>query len=187
MNKIALRSAYLEKRKKLQTEEIATLSAAIGNQLLNCPIWDASYYSLFLSIVSKKEIDTEFILTLLHGRDKEVCLPRMQNDTEIVHILLTDNTKIKTNHWGIPEPQNGLTVPPSEIEVVFIPLLAYDKKGHRVGYGKGFYDRFLSKCKPNTLKIGLSLFEPEEKIEGLDATDIPLDFCVTPVKVYEFK
>lgn len=138
MNKIALRSAYLEKRKKLQTEEIATLSAAIGNQLLNCPIWDASYYSLFLSIVSKKEIDTEFILTLLHGRDKEVCLPRIQNDTEIVHILLTDNTKIKTNHWGIPEPQNGLTVPPSEIEVVFIPLLAYDKKGHRVGYGKGF-------------------------------------------------
>jgi len=88
---------------------------------------------------------------------------------------------------GIPEPQNGLTVPPSEIEVVFIPLLAYDKKGHRVGYGKGFYDRFLSKCKPNTLKIGLSLFEPEEKIEGLDATDIPLDYCVTPVKVYEFK
>ena len=110
----------------------------------------------------------------------------MTTDIEMTHFLLTDNTLIKQNTWGVPEPQNGLPVPNSEIDVVFIPLLAYDKKGHRVGYGKGFYDRFLSKCRPETIKVGLSFFEPEALIENLDPTDIPLDFCVTPHQVYRF-
>jgi 5-formyltetrahydrofolate cyclo-ligase len=57
--------------------------------------------------------------------------------------------------------------------VVFVPLLAFDKKGNRVGYGKGFYDAFLSKCKPETIKIGLSFFEAEETIDDVFEND----FC----------
>ena len=70
----------------------------------------------------------------------------------MTHYLLTDNTKIKKNKYNIPEPIDGIEVPDNKIEVVFVPLLAFDKKGHRVGYGKGFYDHFLSGCQPNTIK-----------------------------------
>ncbi len=70
--------------------------------------------------------------------------------------------------------------------MVFVPLLAFDEKGHRVGYGKGFYDKFLSECKPEVLKIGLSFFESETLISDVLTTDIQLDLCVTPSKIYNF-
>lgn len=70
--------------------------------------------------------------------------------------------------------------------MVFVPLLAFDKNGDRVGYGKGFYDKFLKECKPEIIKIGLSFFEPEEKIDGIFEEDIKLDYCVTPNEIYTF-
>ena len=104
----------------------------------------------------------------------------------MAHFLLTDNTKIKKNEYNIPEPVNGLEVPSNKIDVVFVPLLAFDKTGNRVGYGKGFYDKFLSECKPDAIKIGLSFFEAEELISDIFEGDIKLDYCVTPNDVYSF-
>ena len=99
----------------------------------------------------------------------------------------TQNTKIKKNEYNIPEPISGLSVPNEMIDVVFVPLLAYDKQGNRIGYGKGFYDKFLSECKPKVVKIGLSFFEPEEIIEDVYQNDIKLDFCVNPEQIINFK
>jgi len=104
----------------------------------------------------------------------------------MTHYLLTDNTKIKKNQYGIPEPVDGIEVPVSKIDVIFVPLLAYDLDGNRVGYGKGFYDKFLSKCKPEALKIGLSFFEPEDKIIS-SPNDVRLDYCVTPSATIRFQ
>ena len=75
---------------------------------------------------------------------------------------------------------------PKMIEVVFIPLLCFDLKGNRVGYGSGFYDRFLKECNSNTLKIGLSFFKPENIIEDTNSFDVKLDICITPQKVFSF-
>ena len=72
------------------------------------------------------------------------------------------------------------------IDVVFVPLLAYDKQGNRVGYGKGFYDKFLSECKSNVVKIGLSFFDPEEFIEDVFENDVKLNICITSLEVYNF-
>ena len=102
------------------------------------------------------------------------------------HFLLTDNTKIIKNEFNIPEPVDGLEVPVFKIEVVFVPLLAFDEIGNRVGYGKGFYDKFLAECNSETVKIGLSFFEAEFEITDVNANDIRLNYCVTPNKVYEF-
>ena len=104
----------------------------------------------------------------------------------MTHFLLTDNTKIKKNEYNIPEPVDGIEVPAKKLEVVFVPLLAYDKKGNRVGYGKGFYDQFLSDCQPDVIKIGLSFFEPEEEISDIFEGDVQLDYCVTPKEIYTF-
>ena len=104
----------------------------------------------------------------------------------MTHFLLTDSTRIKKNFYNIPEPVDGIEVPVAKIDVVFVPLLAYDTLGNRVGYGKGFYDIFLSGCKTTTLKIGLSFFPPEEKITDVSENDIRLDYVVTPKEVFAF-
>lgn len=184
--KAELRKKYKAKRAQMTAEELEDKSMAIANNLLPLSIWQHSFYHLFLSIERLREIDTEFMLHILNGKDKNVVISKSDFATAaMTHYLLTDSTPLKNNKWGIPEPLDGIEIPTNKIEVVFIPLLAFDKKGHRVGYGKGFYDRFLDSCKPETLKIGLSFFEAEEYIEA-NEHDIPLDFCVTPEKVYRF-
>ncbi|MBK0369572.1 5-formyltetrahydrofolate cyclo-ligase [Flavobacterium agrisoli] len=185
--KKALRIAYKNKRQQLSEADIETSSIAIANQLLRLPIWEKKYFHIFLSIVNHKEVDTEFILHLLAGKDKDIIISKSDFATrKMTHFLLTDTTKIKTNEFNIPEPVDGIEVPSSKIEVVLVPLLAFDTLGHRVGYGKGFYDQFLSECKPETIKIGLSFFEAVPKIEGIFETDIQLGYCVTPQKIYTF-
>ena len=194
MDKKEARKKSKEARKQLTQEEIEDKSLAIANQLLRMDtvpslrlVWDKLYYHLFLTIVEQKEINTEYILQILAGKDKEIVISKCEFATlGMMHFLLTDNTKIKKNSYNVPEPVDGLEVPDAKIDVVFVPLLAYDKQGNRVGYGKGFYDNFLSKCKPETIKIGLSFFPPEEKIEDVSANDVKLDFCVTPEEVFRF-
>jgi 5-formyltetrahydrofolate cyclo-ligase len=187
MNKIQLRNTYKTLRQSLSETNIESYSIKIANNLLTLPIWKLSFYHLFLTIEKQKEVDTSFILTLLQGMDKEVIISKSNfTSNTLTHYLLTDNTRIAVNDYGIPEPVNGIEVPAHKIDVVFVPLLAFDELGNRVGYGKGFYDNFLAHCKPNTIKIGLSFFEAESLIEDVHEKDIRLDYCVTPNKIYEF-
>ncbi|TBX71066.1 5-formyltetrahydrofolate cyclo-ligase [Flavobacterium silvisoli] len=188
MLKKDLRKKYKELRSKLTPEELDDKSMAIANRLLQLDIWELTYFHLFLTIEEQKEVDTEFILQILAGKDKEIVVAKSNFETrEMTHYLLTDNTKFRKNEYHIYEPVDGIEVPVSKIDVVFVPLLAYDTKGNRVGYGKGFYDNFLSKCKPDVVKIGLSFFEPEALIEDVFLSDIRLDYCVTPMTVYDFR
>ncbi|WP_378179635.1 5-formyltetrahydrofolate cyclo-ligase [Aquimarina sp. SS2-1] len=185
--KANLRKKYKKLRAELSDEAIEDLSVVIANNLLKLPIWEKSFYHIFLSIQEQKEINTEYILHILQGKDKNIVVSKsnFENNT-LTNVLLTDNTKFEVNSWGIPEPVDGIPIPEDKIEVVFVPLLAFDEDGNRVGYGKGFYDKFLSKCNPGTIKIGLSFFTAEEKIMGIFSTDINLDYCVTPSKFYTF-
>ncbi len=187
MLKKPLRIKYKALRAPLTEAEIDDKSLAIANAIMTLPIWEKTYFHVFLPITEHKEINTEFILHVLAGKDKEIVVSKSDFETrKMTHFLLTDNTKIRKNEYNIPEPINGLEVPANKIEVVFVPLLAFDKKGHRVGYGKGFYDLFLSECNPNAIKIGLSFFEAEDIIEDVYENDVRLDYCVTPNEVYTF-
>ena len=187
MKKLELRPKYKALRKQLSGSEIEEMSLAIANKLLTLPIWEKTYFHIFLPIKEHHEVNTEFILHLLSGKDKEIIISKSDFETRnMTHFLLTDNTRIKKNEYNIPEPVDGIEVPSHKIEVVFIPLLAFDTIGHRVGYGKGFYDKFLNECKPKTIKIGLSFFEAEELIEDVFEGDVQLDFCITPEKIYSF-
>jgi 5-formyltetrahydrofolate cyclo-ligase len=187
MLKKDLRQKYKDKRQELSSTETEDLSLAIANKVLTLPIWNKTYFHVFLPIAEHKEVNTEYILHLLSGKDKEIVISKSDFETRnMTHFLLTDNTKIKKNEYNIPEPIDGLEVPTHKIEVVFVPLLAFDKTGHRAGYGKGFYDKFLTECKPETIKIGLSFFEAEERIADIFESDVKLNYCVTPNEVYKF-
>lgn len=185
-DKHALRIKYKKLREKLSEETVEEWSVQIANHSLALPIWEKTYYHLFLSIPEKREVNTEYLLHILQGRDKSVVISKTNFVThQMDHFLLQENTVLKTSAYGIPEPVEGLYIDPTVLDVVFVPLLGFDKKGHRVGYGKGFYDRFLQQCRPDTIFVGLSFFEPEEKIAAQE-TDIPLHYCLTPKRVYSF-
>ena len=187
MTKSELRKKYKNLRQELSLEQIEDYSLAIANQLLQLNIWDKSFYHIFLSIEEQKEINTEYILNILAGKDKNIVISKSNfEDYSMTHYLLTDSTRIKKNDYNIPEPVDGIEINNSQLEVVFVPLLAFDDTGNRIGYGKGFYDRFLSRCKPETIKIGLSFFDAEHGIFETSEDDIRLNYCATPNQVYQF-
>ena len=187
MKKSELRQKYKQLRSQLSENDIDDFSIAIANQLLTLDIWNKSFFHIFLTIEEQKEINTDFILNILAGKDKHIVISKSNfDDYSMSHYLLTDSTTIKKNRYNIPEPIDGIEIQPSQLEVVFIPLLAFDTAGNRIGYGKGFYDRFLASCKPETIKIGLSFFESEDEISDFSKNDIKLDYCIIPNKIYRF-
>lgn len=187
MDKEALRKKNKALRKELSPEERDQYSLEIANRAIDMDIWDYSYYHIFLPIELQLEIDTQYLLSILQGKDKHIILSKSDfKSMEMTNYLLTDSTKIVVNAYGIPEPEGGIKIDPKEIEVVFLPLLAFDKNGNRAGYGKGFYDRFLAKCSDNVIKIGLSYFLAEKEIISLNETDLPMNYCVSPHKIYSF-
>lgn len=109
----------------------------------------------------------------------------LQNHTITAH-LVSETTLFQQNEWGIEEPLYEPVLDPEQIDLVFVPMLVCDTHGFRVGYGKGFYDRFLPQCRPDTVKIGFSYFEPVDLITDTHEFDVPLQYCITPKEVYEF-
>ena len=101
-------------------------------------------------------------------------------------LLINEDTVYYTNQYGLTEPKEGIIIAPQEIDLVFVPFLVCDESGYRVGYGKGFYDRYLAQCSEDVIKIGFGYFEPVEKIDDIKSFDIPLDYCITLESVYEF-
>ena len=182
-----LRNKYKAFRSALSETELEEQSLAIANNALNLDIWHYEYYHLFLPITQQKEINTHYLLHVLQGKDKQIIVSKSDfAHKQMVHYLLTDSTRFLLNTYGIPEPQNGIEVKSLQMDVVFVPLLAYDLYGNRVGYGQGFYDRFLAECRPETVKIGLSFFEPEPSKIHASEQDILLDFVISPLGIIDF-
>lgn len=186
MDKKGLRKRYIQKREMLDDETLEEWSLAIANRCLELPIWDKTNYHIFLSIPNKKEVDTTFLLHILQGRDKTIAVPKTDfGNSTMKAILLQENTKLRITSFGVPEPEFGIEMAPNSFDVVFVPLLAYDSHGNRLGYGMGFYDRFLAQCRPNCLLVGVSFFPPEKQLPT-STKDIPLHYCVTPNTTYRF-
>ena len=114
-----------------------------------------------------------------------MAVPRIDIHTgEMHHIHFDDASLLISNAFGIDEPADGKIISEDDIDLVLIPLLAFDENGFRAGYGKGYYDRFLARCRKDVIKIGFSFFEPVDEIEDIDQFDISLNYCVTPERLY---
>ena len=125
------------------------------------------------------------MVSLIRKKNKKIIIPKI-NGLDLNHYLYESNMLIQKNNLGIPEPLNGLKVKINLIEVVFVPLIIVDKFGNRVGYGKGYYDRFLNKVDKKIIKVGLSFFDIIEKIDDITDNDIRLNYCITPNKIIQF-
>ena len=184
-DKTFLRSHYKKKRLSLTKQEVDHLSQRVCKQLDKLSIWRLKHYHIFISISKYNELDTSSIINKLKSEKKIIIVPKISNN-ELVHIAINDQTEFSINEYGIKEPNNGHHFITENLDLIFIPLLAFDLEGHRVGYGKGYYDRFLKLTNKSSLKIGLSFFDPINKIQDIDDKDVKLDYCITPTQIHKF-
>jgi 5-formyltetrahydrofolate cyclo-ligase len=190
MLKVAIRQEALLRRSSYTHEEIAFRSQRICDHFFaSFSLNSIGKLHLFLPIGRQKELDTWLLVNRLR-----TCYPEVNivvpvanlRLTSLTHHLLLPDTPLVENPWGIPEPVGTVEVPPAAIDMVLLPLLAFDLKGNRVGYGKGFYDRFLTQCRPGVMKVGLSLEPPLPQVSDANPFDIALDAAVTPEEVFRF-
>ncbi len=189
--KAALRQHYRQLRQQLTDEELQQRSQQVAKQFFSyIPINRIRILHSYLPISSQRELDPAPILNKLrldYPHIRLVISRTLWQERQLEHVYWDTDVQLKENQWGIPEPTDGLACPVEKIDAVLVPLLAFDREGHRLGYGAGFYDRFLADCAPHALSIGLSLFPPlEEPIPGIFPTDIPLTHCLTPEEVFVF-
>lgn len=184
-----LRKIYLTKQRNLSNEERLEKSLLITQQFFQYFSFERiNYLHLFLPIEKNNEIETRFIYERIWREFPQVktVIPRVDFEkNEIESIKFDFETKLILSKWQISEPIETETVDSQLIDIVLVPLLCFDKKGFRVGYGKGFYDKFLMNCRKDCLKIGLSYFPPVEEISDIHLQDVMLDYCITPVKIWK--
>jgi 5-formyltetrahydrofolate cyclo-ligase len=192
MDKASLRKDFLRKRMDLTQDEASIKTDLILENLLkSLALLTFETVHIFLPQLGKNEIDTWKIVPQLRISfpDTSIAVPFVIPGTrEMEHYLLDSETILIHNQWKIPEPDplTSTKISSDKIDVILVPLLAFDLKGFRVGYGGGYYDRFLVQCRPDAVRIGLSYFDPVEKIVDIDRYDVTLHSCVTPDETYHF-
>ena len=188
MSKGDLRRQYLSKRLALNNEDLTAFNAAIQRRLFALlQQHDFQCVHIFLPLVAKREVDTWPAIRWLWKNGKTVVVPRLSEDrSEIRTVLLEVSTTLTEGIWGLSEPLHPVQADPNRIDIVVLPLLIFDEKGYRLGYGKGYYDVFIRSIRRPVLKIGLSFFDPVEEIPGRDEWDVPLDMAVTPRALFRF-
>lgn len=189
MTKIEARRVHKEKRTALTDKELLIFQdlMLIRFQELNLPY--VNLLHTYLPIYDNNEPDPGPLVDWLRFTDPGLRVTYASinpSDCSMKHFLQQDDMLFKANLYGIPEPVSGIEIAENEIDIAIIPLLTFDMQGNRVGYGKGYYDRFIAKCRADMIKIGLSFFPPSETIEDIDFLDKKLDFCITPDRVYAF-
>jgi len=185
--KDSLRAEAKEKRKALSPKALQMASESITENILKNFQLEGKLCSLFLPIERQKEINTYLLLERARNLGAKFTIPQTSFKTMVLkHFAYTDETILEINKFGIPEPTKGKKIAADKHDIIFVPLLAGDIKGNRVGYGKGFYDRFLAKCSPNCKFVGLNVFEPVNAVTDVISTDKRLHYLVTPTKVYSF-
>lgn len=183
------RKIYNQKRKdisysdKLKWDDLIL----INFQTVEMPFLQAVFS--FYPMEERNEVNAFLITDYLHFRNPnlQICYPKMNiQEPNMEAIACKADTVFEANAINILEPLENGVVNPEGIDLVLVPMLVCDVKGNRVGYGKGYYDRYLSRCKSSCIKIGLSYFEPVDKVDDADEFDVALDFCITPQKAYVF-
>lgn len=187
MNKSAARNFFSQKRYSITSHQKMKWDdlILIQFQKLNLPHLE----TIFVYAAMADEVDTDALVDYLHFQNQgmRTAYPVSDFSTNTMQAMLVlEETEFVINSYGIAEPESSEVVQPESIDLIIVPLLCFDKEGYRVGYGKGFYDKYLTQTKPDAIKIGLCYYEPLDKINDRDVFDVPLNYCITPERLYEF-
>jgi 5-formyltetrahydrofolate cyclo-ligase len=147
------------------------------------------YVLSFYPIEQHNEINSFLMVDYLHFRNPNlrICYPKTNlKDTSMQAIVCSADSIFEANEYNIPEPLDTEVADPTVLDLIIIPMLAFDRNGNRVGYGKGFFDRYLKSCRNDCIKLGFSYFDPVDSIDDANEFDVPLDLCITPQRTYVF-
>jgi len=189
MNKQQLRELYKEKRSLLSSTDKMKYDDLLLIQFQQLSFTHIQTVFSYWPLDHMNEPDTHNVSEFLHFviPDLQLAYPRTNfSSSQMDAIAVNDDTIYITNDYGITEPEDGKTIDPKAIDLILVPLLIFDKKGFRVGYGKGFYDKYLSQCREDVIKVGFSYFDAIDRIDDTNEYDIPLNLCITPDIIYEF-
>jgi len=191
MNKSRLRQLAIARRKNVSARIFALLNESAQQEFMDFITSIQQPYMImsFQPIVERREVQMEQIHETLWKLGHRLCFPSVEDEHSMSAYLMEPGDTFITSAWGIqePNPSAHTKVYASNIDLMIIPLLAFDSSGNRVGYGKGFYDRFLMDCRPDAIKIGICLDEAVQRIDDVEPHDIPLDLCVTPTGIHLFE
>jgi len=189
MTKAELRIQYKQKRRDITPKEKLKLDdlLLIKFQQLYFPQVAVllTYWPSEKHIEPNTHLFSSFMRHTIPGL--EIAYPIIDRNTgSFDAVTIDEDTVYTTNSYGITEPKDGIIIDPDTIDLVFVPLLVADMHGYRVGYGKGFYDKYLTNCREDVIKIGFNYFAPVDKIDDTQLFDIPLNYLVTTEDIYEF-
>ena len=175
-----VRTETLRRREVLTSEERARLSQRIVNSAL-CWIQREGFDSVMLYLSMRSEVETTDLLEGLLNSGKQICAPVI--NTEQVKLtprrIQNPNTELIRHRYGMLEPNDACPIFPTEhLQLIVVPGIAFDQKGYRLGYGKGFYDRFLTKC-PHAIRIGLAYQIQVVEDTFPQAWDVPVQHIFT--------
>jgi 5-formyltetrahydrofolate cyclo-ligase len=188
MLKKELREVYKNKRAELSLNETTQLSNKIEKNLMQL-LSDLKYdnINVFLSSDSKKEVQTNSIIEKILEIGKLVSVPLSNySDLSMKAVSFKKGDLTTKDQFGIPTPVIIEIIDSKSIAIVIVPLLCFDKRGYRCGYGKGMYDRFLNECNKEVVTIGLSFFEPIDEIIDTNKFDVPLDYVINSKTFFRF-
>jgi 5-formyltetrahydrofolate cyclo-ligase len=189
MIKSTVRKEFLQRRMNLQEEDLQQQTALIASSFPKIKLPPVNYLLSYNPLASRHEFDVSVCEDILKEQNliMRVAWPKIHVDLlEMEAVLVEKDGLFIKNKFNILEPIGGDLVQPRQLDLIFVPLLAFDARGYRVGYGKGYYDRYLTQCRADAIKIGFSFFDAIEYIEDIDEFDVPLNFCITPHRIYEF-
>lgn len=189
MLKDEARKLYREKRQSITVIEKNKLDDFLLIQLQRLKLPFLQTILTYWPIEENNEPNTHLLVDFLAFRNPElkVAYPRMSaNDRNLQGILVDADTAFKKESFNVPEPISDHIISPNAFDMVIVPMLICDKKGNRVGYGRGFYDNYLKACRPDCIKLGVMYFEPVDLIEDSHEFDVPLNCCITPGNNYVF-
>ncbi|MBC7615799.1 MAG: 5-formyltetrahydrofolate cyclo-ligase [Pedobacter sp.] len=186
MFKVQVRKQALQQRNFLTSNDYVLLNHKLLEGFKTLDFSKISSIHVFLPILANKEPNTFLLIDWLQENypQIEIIVPKADFESSLMRSYrYFSKADLVLNSYHIPEPKNSqetTTIP----DVVLVPLLAFDLKGHRVGYGMGFYDRFLQNTTAQ--KIGLSFFDAVTEINDVHLNDIRLDKCITPSGTIDF-
>jgi len=183
--KEVLRTRAREARAALPDETRRSYSLLICNRV--CGLLDGK--DPVLVYASKPpEVDTSHLITALLSRNRSVVVPIIEKETRTLRLsYLRDPLHLSASTFSVPEPiGHEFPADPGQIPVAIVPLIAFDRKGNRLGYGAGYYDRFLSR-NAHMFRIGIAFSCQEVDSIPADERDVCMDVIVTEKDVLRVK
>ena len=174
--KHSLRSYFKHKRQDIDSTEWNRANYAIFEHLFDWEVFiQAHTVHSYVSMTKHREVDTLKIISDCLEQRKKIVVPIIAGNRQLRHSYIDDITNVQKNYWGVFEPKRQVKADITDLDLVLVPLLAIDRQGTRLGYGAGYYDGFLAKLLPSTIKMGLLLDGFNVCTLPREPWDIPLD------------